>query len=166
MSQFFTSDGQSTGISASASVRPMNIQGWFPLGLTGLISMLSMRLSGVFSSITVWKHQFFRAHLSLWSCSHIRTWLLEIPWLWLYGPLSCTHPNLASNLTLLKLCRFKEEKSIYYLKSFHVSKEREEKVNSLNNSKLRNLTTSEKYSRIALCFPILILKVLHLEKAG
>ena len=66
----------------------------------------------------------------------------------------------------LKKIIFKEEKSIYYLKSFHVSKEREEKVNSLNNSKLRNLTTSEKYSRIALCFPILILKVLHLEKAG
>lgn len=56
---------------------------------------------------------------------------------------------------------FKEEKSIYCLKSFHVSKEREEKANSLNNSKLRNLTTSEKYSRIALFFPILIPKILH-----
>lgn len=61
---------------------------------------------------------------------------------------------------------FKEEKSIYCSKSFHVSKEREEKANSLNNSKLRNLTMSEKYSRIALFFPILILKILHLEKVG
>lgn len=66
----------------------------------------------------------------------------------------------------LKKNIFKEEKSIYCLKSFHVSKEREEKANSLNNSKLRNLTTSEKYSRIALFFPILILKILHLEKVG
>ena len=56
MSQFFTSGGQSIGISASASVLPMNIQAWFPLGLTGLISWLSERLSRVFSSTTVRKH--------------------------------------------------------------------------------------------------------------
>ena len=59
MSWLFTSGGQSIG--ASASVFPMNIQSWFPLGLTGLISLLSMRLSRVFSSITFWKNQFFRA---------------------------------------------------------------------------------------------------------
>ena len=65
MSQFFTSGGQSMGISDSASVLPMNIQDWFPLGLTGLISLQSMGLSRVFSNITVQKHQFFGAQLSL-----------------------------------------------------------------------------------------------------
>ena len=59
MSQLFTSGGQSIGASASASVLPVNIQGWFPLGLTGLISLLSKGLSKVFSSTTIWKHQFF-----------------------------------------------------------------------------------------------------------
>ena len=58
-SQLFASGGQSIGTSASASVLPMNIQGWYPLGLTGLISLLSKGLSGVFSSTTVQKHQFF-----------------------------------------------------------------------------------------------------------
>ena len=57
--RFFTSGGQSIGASASASVLPMNIQGGFPLGLTGLISLLSKGLSRVFSSTTIWKHQFF-----------------------------------------------------------------------------------------------------------
>ena len=71
MRQFFTSGGQSTG--ASASVLPMNIKGWFPLGLTDLISMQSKGLSRVFSYITVQKHQFFGAQLSLWSNSHIYT---------------------------------------------------------------------------------------------
>ena len=61
----------------------MNIQDWFPLGLTGLISLLSKGLSRVFSSTTVQKHQFFSAQLSLWSNSHIHTWLLGKPWLWL-----------------------------------------------------------------------------------
>ena len=55
----FASGGQSIGASASASVLPMNIQGWFPLGVTGLISLLSKGLSRVFSSTTVPKHQFF-----------------------------------------------------------------------------------------------------------
>ena len=58
---------------------PMNIQGWFPLWLTGLITLLSKRLSRVFSSTTVHKHQFFGSQLSLWSNSHIHTWLLEKP---------------------------------------------------------------------------------------
>ena len=56
MSQLFASGGQSIGALASASVLPMNIQGWFPLGLTGLISLLSKELSRVFSSTTVWRH--------------------------------------------------------------------------------------------------------------
>ena len=83
----FASDGQSIGVPASASVLPMNIQDWFPLGLTGLISLQSKGLSRVFSN-TLQKHQFFGAQLSLWSNSHIHTWLLEKPWLWLYRPLS------------------------------------------------------------------------------
>ena len=64
MSQLFASGCQSIGALASASVLPMNIQDWFPLGLTGLISLLSKGLSGVFSSTTVWRHQFFSAQLS------------------------------------------------------------------------------------------------------
>ena len=73
----------SIGVSASASVLPVNIQSWFPLGLTGLISLQSKRLSRVFSSTTVQKHQFFSAQFSLWSNCHICTWLLG----WLFGPL-------------------------------------------------------------------------------
>ena len=65
MSQFFTSGGQSIGVSASASVLPMNIQDWFPLGWTGWISLQSKGLSRVFSNTTVQKHQFFSAQLSL-----------------------------------------------------------------------------------------------------
>ena len=65
MNQFFTSGGQSIGVSASASVLPMNIQDWFPLGLTGWISMQFKGLSRVFSSTTVHKHQFFGAQFSL-----------------------------------------------------------------------------------------------------
>ena len=83
VSQFFTPSGQIIGASASASVLPMNIQDWFPLGLTDLISLQSKRLSRVFSNTTVQKHQLFSAQLSLWSNSHIHTWLLEKsqPWL-------------------------------------------------------------------------------------
>ena len=75
--QFFISGGQSIGASASASVLALNIQGRFSLGLTGLISLLSKGLSRVFSSTTVQKHQFSGAQPSLWSSSHIHTWLLE-----------------------------------------------------------------------------------------
>ena len=77
MSQLFTSGDQNIG--ASASIFPMNIQGWFPLWLTGLIFLQSQGLSRVFSSITIWKHQFFSAQPSLWSNSHICTGLLEKP---------------------------------------------------------------------------------------
>ena len=79
VSQFFASCGQSIGASASASVFPMNIQDWFPLGLTGLISLQSKGPSRVFSSTIVQKHRFFGNQLSLWSNSHIHTWLLEKP---------------------------------------------------------------------------------------
>ena len=79
MSQLSASGGQSIGVSASASVLPMDIQDWFPLGWTGWISLKSKRLSTVFSSYTVQKHQFFGIQLSLWSNSHIHTWLLEKP---------------------------------------------------------------------------------------
>ena len=65
--------------SVSASVFPVNIQGWFPLGLTGLISLPSKGLSRVFFSTTVQKHQFFSAQPSIWPNSHIHTWLLEKP---------------------------------------------------------------------------------------
>ena len=65
MSQFFASGGQSIGASASASVPPINIHGWFPLELTGLISLLSKGLSRIFSNTTVQKHQLFGTHLSL-----------------------------------------------------------------------------------------------------
>ena len=77
MSQFFASGGQSIGLSALASVLPMNIQDWFPLGWTGWISLQSKGFSRVFSNSTVQKHQFFRAQLSLWPNPHIHTWLLE-----------------------------------------------------------------------------------------
>ena len=87
MSQFFASGGQSTGASASASVLPMNIQGWFPLGWTGWISLQSRGLSRVFSNSAVQKHQFFSTQPSLWFNSHVHAWLLKHPYLWLYGPL-------------------------------------------------------------------------------
>ena len=73
------SGGQSIGVSALASGLPMNIQDWLPLGLTGWISLQSKGLSRVFFNTTVQKHQFFGAQLSLWSNSHIHTWLLEKP---------------------------------------------------------------------------------------
>ena len=77
MSQFFALGGQSIGASASASVLPMNIQGWFSLQLTGWTSLQSKGLSRVFSNTTVQKHQFLSTQLSLWSNSFIHTWLKE-----------------------------------------------------------------------------------------
>ena len=75
MSQLFASDGQSIEASASVSVLPMNIQGWFPLGLTGMTSLQSKGFSRVLSRTRVQKHQFFCAQPSLWSHSHSWTWL-------------------------------------------------------------------------------------------
>ena len=85
VSQLVTSGGRSIG--ASASVLPVNIQGWFSLRLTGLLSLRSKELSSVFSSATIWKHKFFSTQPSLWSSSHICACLWEKPWLWLFGPL-------------------------------------------------------------------------------
>ena len=94
MSQFFTSGGQSIRASALASVLPMNIQDWFPLGLTGFTSLQSKELSRILQHQHWWcwwswwssnlntdiqKHQFFGAETSLQSNTHIHTWLLEIP---------------------------------------------------------------------------------------
>ena len=79
VSQFFSSGGQSTGVSASASLLPVNIQDWFPLEWTGWIPLQSKGLSRVFSNTTVQKHKFFGTQLSLQSNSHIHTWLLQKP---------------------------------------------------------------------------------------
>ena len=77
MSQLFTSGGKSIRVSASASVLPMNIQDWFPLGWTGWISSRSKGLSSVFSSTTDWKYQLFGTQPSLWYNPHSCTQLLE-----------------------------------------------------------------------------------------
>ena len=79
VSQLFTWGGQSFGVSALASVLPMNTQDWSPLEWTGWISLHSKGLSRVFSNTTVQKHQFFTAQLSSLSNSHIHTWPLEKP---------------------------------------------------------------------------------------
>ena len=85
VSQFLASGSQSIG--ASASILPMNIQVWFPLGLTGYISLQSKGLSRVFSNAIVQKHRLFGTQLSLRSNSHMHTWLLEKRQLWLDEPL-------------------------------------------------------------------------------
>ena len=90
----FASNGLTIGASASSSVPLKNIQHWFPLGLTDLISLQSKGLSRVFSSTIIQNDQFFRAQPSLWSNFCIYTWLLEKPKLWLCGSLSakqCLH---------------------------------------------------------------------------
>ena len=79
MSYLFASGSQPIGASVSTSVLPMNIQDWFPLGLTGSISLQYKGLSRVSSNSTDQKHQFFGTQSSLWSSSHICTWLLENP---------------------------------------------------------------------------------------
>ena len=88
MSRLFPSSGQSIGVSASASVLPMNIQGWFPLRLMGLIFLLSKGLSGVFSTTTVLRHQFSGILPPLRSSSHNHTWPMGRPQPWLHEPLS------------------------------------------------------------------------------
>ena len=79
VSWVFASGGQSINTSALASVFTVNIQCWFPLGLTGLIFLQSNGLSKIFSRTTIWKHQFFSTQPSLCFNSHIHTWLLEKP---------------------------------------------------------------------------------------
>ena len=85
MTRFFPSGNQRTG--ASTSVLPMNTQGWFPSGLTGLISLQSQGLWRVFSNTTLQNHQWFSTQSSLWSNSHIHTRPQEKPKPWLYGHL-------------------------------------------------------------------------------
>ena len=79
MSQLFAWGGKSIGVSASASVLPMNTQDWSPSGWTGWISLQSKGLLRVFSNTTVPRHQFFSTQLSSQSNSHIHTWTLEKP---------------------------------------------------------------------------------------
>ena len=86
-SQFFAWCGQSTGVSALASVLPKKSQGWSPSEWTGWIALPSKGLSRVFSNTTVQKHQFFGTQLSSQSNSHIHTWPLEKPQPWLDEPL-------------------------------------------------------------------------------
>ena len=111
MSQFFTSGGQSIGVSALASVLPMNTQDWSPLGWTGWMSLQSKGLSRVFSSTTVQKHQFFGAQPSSQSNSHIHTWLLEkkialTRWTFV-GKVMCLLFNMLSRLVITFLPRNK-----------------------------------------------------------
>ena len=87
MSQLFTRSGQSIGVSAPASVLPMNTQDWSPLRWTGWIFFQSKGLSRVFSNTIVQKHQFFSTQLSSPSNSHIHTRPLEKAQPWLDGPL-------------------------------------------------------------------------------
>ena len=87
MSRFFASGGQSTGTSALVPVFPMTIQSWFSLELTGLISLQFKGLSRVFSNFIIQEYKFFGTQPSLWSNSHIHTWLRENPRLWLYSSL-------------------------------------------------------------------------------
>ena len=104
LSRLFTSDGQSIG--ASATVLPVNIQGWFPLGLTGLISVQSKGFSRVFSSTTIWKHQFFSSQPSLWSNSHIYTCLLDKPVAWLIALTRWTFVSKVMSLLFNMLSKF------------------------------------------------------------
>ena len=106
MSWLFASGGQSIGASVTASVLPMNIQDWFPLKLTGLISLQSKGLSRVFSSITIPKHQFSSTQPSLWSNFHIHTWFLEKPELWLYWTFVEKVMSLLFNMLSLSYCSF------------------------------------------------------------
>ena len=87
MSQLFASDDQNTGVLALPSVLPTSTEGWFPLGLTGLMSLLSKGLSRVFSSTIIQRHQLFCTLPSLQSGSHNSTWPLGRPQPWPSGPL-------------------------------------------------------------------------------
>ena len=98
MSWLFASGGQSIRTSASASILPVNIQGWFPLGLTGLISLQSKEFSRVFSSPTIWNHQFFSAQPSLWSNSYIHVCVLVTRLCpTLCNPMDCSPPGSSAN---------------------------------------------------------------------
>ena len=98
MSRLFASVDQNIRASASASVLPMSVQGWFPLKLIGLILLLSKRFSGVFSNTTIQRHKFFGALLPLQTSSHNCTWPLGRTEPWLYGSLSAEHQSCFSLL--------------------------------------------------------------------
>ena len=161
VSQLFTSGGQSIGASASASVLPMYTQGWFPLGLAGLISFLSKGLSRVFFNTTVWKHQFFGAQPYFWSNSHIRTWLLEKPQLWLYGPLSAKMSllfNMMSRFVIAFLPRVKCL-LISRLQSLSIVILEPKKIKSVKyyllwfKNKNKNLTSCSEFWSLPLLYP-------------
>ena len=101
------------GASASQSVPPVNIQGWFPLGSTGLFSLQSKKLSRVFSSSAVWKHQFFYNQPSLWSNSYIHISLLEKPEIWSYGSLSAKWFLLCNTLSMFVIAFLPRSKHFF-----------------------------------------------------
>ena len=110
---------QSIAASALVSVFPMNIQGWFPLGLTDLISLLSKGFSRVFSS-TIQKHQFFGAQPSSWSNSHIHTWLLEKPLtrtIWTF--VGKVMPLLLNMLSRFVIAFLSRSKSLNFMAAIH-----------------------------------------------
>ena len=113
MSQFFISGSKNTGASASVSVLPMNIQDWFPLELTGLISLQSKALSSIFSNTTVQKHKFFGTQLSLWYNSYIHTWLLRVGHEW---ATFTSHPYLTIGKTMTLILKLQVKILIYLLK--------------------------------------------------
>ena len=112
---FFASGGQSIRASASPTVLPRNIQDWFPWGSNGLISLQSKGLLRVFSSTTVWKHQFFRVQTSLWSNSHIHTWLLEKAVLTKWTILSKVMPLPYNTLSRFVIAYFLRSKCLNFM---------------------------------------------------
>ena len=115
VSRLFTSGGQRIGASASEWALSVTIQLWFPLGLTGLISLQFKGFSKVFSSITVQKHQLFGAHPSLWSNSHTHTWLLEKPQPWLFRPLLTKWSLLFNTLSRFVIAFLPRSKHLFIL---------------------------------------------------
>ena len=108
--QWVSSSHQVTKASASATVLPMNIQDWFSLGLTALISLLSKGLSRVFSSTKIWKHRFFTTQYSLWSNSHTHTWLLLLLLLSHFSHVRlCETPEMAAHQAPPSLGSFRKE---------------------------------------------------------
>ena len=158
VSQLFTSGGQSIG--ASASVLPMYTQGWFPLGLAGLISFLSKGLSRVFFNTTVCKHQFFGVQPYFWSNSHIRTWLLEKPQLWLYGPLSAKMSLLFNTMSRFVVAFLPRVKCllISWLQSPSIVILEAKKIKSVKyylwfKNKNKNLTSCSEFWSLPLLYP-------------
>ena len=144
MSQLFTSGGQSIGASASASVFPMNIQGWFSLGLTGLISLLSERLSRVFCSTTVWKYKFFGIQPSLKICLKFRrpgfnSWVNKMTWRRKQQPTPVflpgeSHGRGAWQATVCRVANSHTQLSMHTLREKFCSKQDLSKTQHLNKN--------------------------------